>query len=271
MPELPEVETTRRGVLPHVTQRRINKVIVRQRKLRWTIPRQFEKNLQNAVFNDVSRRAKYLLFETDKGSLMLHLGMSGSLRIVSPNAEVQPHDHVDILLDNRKILRFNDPRRFGSMHWITGDPNEHPLLKSLGPEPLQRDFSAKFLYAKSRKKRVAIKQFIMNSHNVVGVGNIYASEALFLAGIRPAKQAGKLTRKQCRQLCNSIKKILRAAIRRGGTTLRNFAQADGTPGHFRVKLAVYDRAGEPCNTCGTLIKSRIQNQRATYYCSSCQT
>ena len=264
------MEPKRRGLLPHVVGHRICKVTVRQRKLRWPLPHKFEQILRNPRVHNVGRRAKYLLFETDLGTLLLHLGMSGSLRIVDSGAVATPHDHVDLVLDNGKVLRFNDPRRFGSMHWVTTNPLDHPLLKSLGPEPLTNEFSAEFLFAMTRKKRVAIKIFIMNSHNVVGVGNIYASEALFLARIRPGKQTGRLTRVQCTRLCAAIKKILRAAIRKGGTTLRNYSREDGSPGYFRVKLAVYDRTGEPCNNCGTIIKSRVHGQRASYYCMSCQ-
>lgn len=270
MPELPEVETTRRGVAPHLEGRNVDAVIVRHYGLRWPVPEDLARLLPGAHLNHVSRRAKYLLFSFDRGTLLLHLGMSGHLRVIPAATPVGKHDHLDIVFEGDRCLRFNDPRRFGSVHWVAGDPLIHPLLAELGPEPLNDAFDGEFLFRASRSRRVAVKLFIMNSRIVVGVGNIYASEALYLAGIRPGRAAGRLTRAECARLAEVIKTVLQKAIVAGGTTLRDFTQPDGNSGYFALQLNVYDRAGEPCQVCGTAIRNTVLGQRATYFCPSCQ-
>jgi len=269
MPELPEVETTLRGIYPTLNRQNISRIEVRERRMRWPVPDELEACLQNQIVRRLSRRGKYILIATDNGTAMLHLGMSGSLRIVSPDTPPEKHDHIDIVLPG-KIIRFNDPRRFGSLLWTIGDPEKHKLLKDLGPEPLDDAFDTDYLFDASRRRNVSIKQFIMNSNVVVGVGNIYASESLFRAGINPKKQAGKVSRQRYEKLVSSIKDVLTEAIEMGGTTLRDFHGSDGKPGYFRIKLKVYGRAGEPCDVCSTPIKQIVQGQRATYYCPSCQ-
>jgi formamidopyrimidine-DNA glycosylase len=271
MPELPEVETTRRGLLPHVRQQRIVRLTLHERRLRWPVPATLPAKAAGLLIADVTRRAKYLLLDLDRGGhLLIHLGMSGSLRIVEANTPRLKHDHFEIELESGLRLRFNDPRRFGSLHWLEGDPSTHPLLASLGPEPLSAAFDADYLWSRLRKRKMAIKSLIMNANIVVGVGNIYASESLFLAGIRPGRQAGKLTRDETTRLTEAIKLVLQQAIDVGGTTLRDFVGADGKPGYFRQKLHVYERAGEPCRRCGESIRTRVLAQRATYWCSACQ-
>lgn len=271
MPELPEVETTRRGLLPHVRQRRIVRLNLHERRLRWPVPSALSTKAAGRCIGNVTRRAKYLLLELDHDChLLVHLGMSGSLRVVAANTPRLKHDHFEIELDNGLTLRFNDPRRFGSLHWLEGDPSTHPLLAALGPEPLSAAFDADYLWARLRRRKMAIKSLIMNANVVVGVGNIYASESLFLAGIRPGRQAGKLTRNEAARLTEAIKFVLQQAIEVGGTTLRDFVGADGKPGYFRQKLNVYERAGEPCRRCGEAIRTRVLGQRATYWCSQCQ-
>ena len=270
MPELPEVETTRRGIEPHVVGRTVKEVVVREARLRWSVPEELATAIRNQDILDVQRRAKYLLFRFSRGTMLLHLGMSGHLRVVPASIPAAKHDHVDLLLNDGNVLRFNDPRRFGSIHWVEGDPLTHPLLNGLGPEPLSPDFDADHLFRMSRKRKVAVKLFIMNAHIVVGVGNIYASEALFLAGIRPGRAAGRVTRKEYAALTKAIKRVLEDAIRKGGTTLRDFTQPDGNTGYFRIHLNVYDRKGEPCRQCGEPVKQRVMGQRSTYWCSRCQ-
>lgn len=270
MPELPEVETTRRGIAPSLDGRRIVRVVVRERRLRWQLPRGFERRVQGHRVSGVSRRAKYLLIATDGGTLIVHLGMSGSLRVLPGRAPLIAHDHVDFALDSGRCLRFNDPRRFGSLHWVGGDPQRHPLLARLGPEPLEPAFDGGALWRVARGRRVAIKQFIMDSRVVAGVGNIYASEALFRAGIRPGLQAGRVSRLRMEALAASIRDVLGAAIEAGGTSLRDYVSPDGTPGYFRLKLSVYERAGRPCRRCATPIRQRVLGQRPTYYCPACQ-
>jgi len=271
MPELPEVETTRRGIAPALEGRRIDHVVVRERRLRWPLQRGFARSLTGRRILRVGRRAKYLLVETDGGTLLAHLGMSGSLRILDRRVAPVGHDHVDIVLDSGRCLRFNDPRRFGSLHWVTGDPAAHPLLARLGPEPLAPGFDGDYLWWRARRHRVAVKQFIMNAQVVVGVGNIYASEALFRAGIRPSTQARRVSRVRMHALAAAIQSVLSEAIRVGGTTLRDYVNPDGMPGYFRQKLYVYERAGEPCRRCRTPIRQLVQGQRSTYFCPSCQT
>ena len=270
MPELPEVETTRRGILPHALDELVAEVVVRDRRLRWPIPEELSRFLPGARIEAIQRRGKYLLFRTDAGTLIAHLGMSGSLRVVTPADEPKAHDHVDIILGNGKILRYNDPRRFGCMLWTLADPLQHDLLRQLGPEPLEEGFNAGYLYTLSRGRRLAIKSFIMDSQVVVGVGNIYANEALFAAGIRPGRAAGRVSRPRYEKLVGAVCTILTAAVEQGGTTLRDFVGGDGKPGYFRQQLNVYDHGGEPCPACGLELCETRLGQRSTVYCRACQ-
>jgi formamidopyrimidine-DNA glycosylase len=270
MPELPEVETTRRGLEPHLTGRRIRSVLVREPRLRWPVPLELADRLTGRKVHAVTRRAKYLLLDCGGGTLLIHLGMSGSLRLVEPGLTPRPHDHVDLTLDSGCCLRLHDPRRFGAVLWTEEPPEQHPLLARLGPEPLGDAFDAEYLFRSTRKRRVAIKQHIMNSHVVVGVGNIYASEALFLAGIRPGRAAGRLTRAECARLTEAIRRVLTEAIEQGGTTLRDFVREDGSHGYFQQSLRVYGRTGETCTRCDTPVKHIIQGSRSSYYCPACQ-
>jgi formamidopyrimidine-DNA glycosylase len=269
MPELPEVETIRRGLVPLVTESRISGLTVRERRLRWPIAPRLSGNIAGRRISSIRRRGKYLLLELDGGCLMIHLGMSGSLRYL-PDAETpKPHDHYDIALENGAILRYNDPRRFGSLHF-TRKPNEHPLLRHLGPEPLGDDFTGEYLWRRGRGRRTAIKPFIMNGEIVVGVGNIYANEALHRAGIHPLRAAGRISHQRMDRLCTEIRAVLEDALRSGGTTLRDFVGSDGRPGYFRQSLAVYERDNQPCRHCANTIVRRVTGQRATYYCATCQ-
>jgi formamidopyrimidine-DNA glycosylase len=270
MPELPEVETSRRGIEPWIVDTAITRVIVRNRRLRWPIARGVERRLQGQPIHSVDRRAKYLLINTGNGTAILHLGMTGSVFIVDNDTPAGIHDHFDFELDSGKMLRFRDPRRFGSFHW-SDDPLAHPLLVNLGSEPLNDEFDGEYLWRKSRGRKVSVKQFIMNAQIVVGVGNIYASESLFLAGINPKRAAGRIARLRYDALVDSIKDILDRAIKAGGTTLRDFYGGDGEPGYFKQQLEVYDRDGEHCRRCNTVISAFVQGQRSTYYCKSCQT
>jgi len=270
MPELPEVETTRSGIAPHVEGRVVTEVVLRRRKLRYPVPRTLLADLPGQMVERVERRAKYLLLRCEAGTVLIHLGMSGSLRLVAADVPAEKHDHIDIVFENGQALRLRDPRRFGAVLWLTGDPMEHKLLATLGPEPLSDEFDADYLYQHSRKRKVAVKQFIMDSHTVVGVGNIYASEALFRAGIRPQLAAGRLSRRRCELLVESIKSVLGQAIAEGGTTLRDFVDGEGRPGYFKQQLQVYGRAGEPCRACAGIIREVRQGQRASFYCPACQ-
>jgi formamidopyrimidine-DNA glycosylase len=270
VPELPEVETTRRGIEPHVRGRRIQRLVVHEPRLRWPVDVEALTSFVGCAIRTAGRRAKYLLLETDAGTLILHLGMSGSLRVLPSSTPRIAHDHVDIELDSGQTLRFNDPRRFGSLLFTRGDPSQHPLLKGLAPEPLEADFNGEYLWKITRRRAVAIKQLLMNSRLVVGVGNIYASEALFRARIRPRRQSRSLTRQECAKLARAVKATLSMAVKVGGTTLRDYVGADGNPGYFRQKLYVYERAGKPCRVCGRPIKHFTQGQRSTYWCSYCQ-
>ena len=270
MPELPEVETTRRGITPHIENNIITNVVVRNRSLRWPIPNGLNTKLKNLKILLVSRRAKYLLLKTEAGSLILHLGMSGSLRILPTKAAVEKHDHFELQFKDGNCLRLRDPRRFGAVLWCKEDPLNHKYLVNLGPEPLVKEFTAEYLFEKSRKRKTTIKQFIMDAKIVVGVGNIYASESLFLAAIKPTRPAGKISKKNAVDLTAAIKKILKEAIKQGGTTLKDFKSSDGKPGYFQQKLKVYDRKNEPCLSCGKLIKQIILGRRSTFYCSHCQ-
>ena len=270
MPELPEVETTRRGIEPWLVGHRIEQVVVRDRRLRWPVSRTLPARLRGSMVRAVGRRAKYLLIATDAGTAILHLGMSGSLRMMDATAPPLAHDHVDIVLDSGRCLRFNDPRRFGCLLFTAGDPLRHRLLEGLAVEPLSREFDAEALWRRARRRRVSIKAFIMDSRSVVGVGNIYASEALFRAGIRPGLAAGRVSRERMAVLVTEIRKVLTEAIGVGGTTLRDYVDPSGMPGYFRQKLSVYERAGKPCRKCRTPIRQFVQGQRSTYWCPRCQ-
>jgi formamidopyrimidine-DNA glycosylase len=269
MPELPEVETSRRGIAPFVEHQEVCDVVIRDRRLRWPVPDDIDIRLPGRTIRSVGRRAKYLLFDTDVGTAMLHLGMSGSVRIIDRDEPAGKHDHVDICFSSGKALRFRDPRRFGSLLW-SRDPFSHSLLKDLGPEPLSRHFDGAYLWRKSRGRKVSIKQFIMNAGIVVGVGNIYASESLFLSGIHPMRRAGRISAGRMDRLAVAIKSVLERAIEAGGTTLRDFHGGDGEPGYFKQQLDVYDRAGLPCRNCDSPITAIFLGQRSTYYCKTCQ-
>jgi formamidopyrimidine-DNA glycosylase len=270
VPELPEVETTRRGIRTALRGRQVTEFVLRDHRLRWPVDHALAKILPGQRVRDVRRRAKYLLIELDGGTLIAHLGMSGSLRVLPAGTPWLKHDHYELRLDRGGCLRFNDPRRFGSLHWVTGDPLEHPLLAGLGPEPLAREFDGAYLASRARGRRVAIKQFLMDQRIVVGVGNIYASEALFRAGIHPRRAAGRVSTERYARLAVAVKAVLGEAIKQGGTTLRDYVNADGMPGYFRQELFVYERDGQPCRRCGTPIRKLAQGQRSTYFCPACQ-
>ncbi|MFC5489001.1 bifunctional DNA-formamidopyrimidine glycosylase/DNA-(apurinic or apyrimidinic site) lyase [Dokdonella soli] len=269
MPELPEVETTRRGLAPHLVGRTVVALHIRQPRLRWPIPRELRTQLPGQRIEAIERRAKYLLVHTEPGSALLHLGMSGSLRVLPAATPIGVHDHVDWRLDSGRVLRYTDPRRFGCQLWQPRG-EVHPLLAGLGPEPLSDDFDGDLLWTRSRGRAAAVKVFLMDQAIVVGVGNIYASEALFAAGIHPKRAAGSISRTRYARLANEVKRILAYAITRGGTTLRDFISPDGLPGYFEQELFVYGREGEPCKVCGTLIRAIVLGQRSTYYCPRCQ-
>ncbi|HSQ70045.1 MAG TPA: bifunctional DNA-formamidopyrimidine glycosylase/DNA-(apurinic or apyrimidinic site) lyase [Steroidobacteraceae bacterium] len=270
MPELPEVETTRRGIQGALQGRRIERLILRERRLRWPVGPSVARAVGGQRVLGTARRAKYLLLRLENGTLILHLGMSGSLRVLESGIEPGRHDHYDLLLDDGKCLRFNDPRRFGSLHWTRADPARHRLLASLGPEPLGPQFDADYLVRSARGRRVALKQLLMDQRIVVGVGNIYASEALFHAGIDPRRAAGRVGERRLARLVGAVRDVLEAAISHGGTTLRDYVGAQGAPGYFRQELFVYERGGEPCRRCGTPIRHIVQGQRSTYFCPRCQ-
>ena len=269
MPELPEVETTRRGLAPHVEGRRVADVVLRRPDLRWPIPREVVELLPGQRVDAVRRRAKYLLLDTQAGSALLHLGMSGSLRVLPAGTPVQAHDHVDIVLDSGRVLRFNDPRRFGCLLW-QAPGTTHALLRGLGPEPLSDAFDGDDLFARSRGRKAPVKAFLMDQRIVVGVGNIYVAEALFAAGISPLRAAGRVSRERYAALAEAVKAILASAIVRGGTTLRDFIAPDGAPGYFEQELAAYGRGGEPCPRCGRPLREAAVAQRATVWCGHCQ-
>lgn len=270
MPELPEVETTRRGIAPALVGRTIVALVVRDRRLRWPVPAGLEQRLGGQPVSQLTRRAKYLLLETPAGSAIIHLGMSGSMRIVPENEAPEKHDHFDIVTSDAEVVRFNDPRRFGSLLWAGKQPLEHPLLSELGPEPLGPDFTGDYLWQSSQGRKVTIKQHIMNSKVVAGVGNIYASEALFRAGIHPMRAARRIALPRMLLLVEEIRSVLSDAIKQGGTTLRDYRGGDGKPGYFKQQLLVYDRGDKPCIKCSKPVKRIVQGQRATYYCSNCQ-
>lgn len=269
MPELPEVETTRRGLAPHVVGRTIAALAVREPRLRWPVPDDLAARLERQPVLELRRRAKYLLLDTPAGTLIVHLGMSGSLRYLPEPVPAAAHDHVDLLLAGGGILRYNDPRRFGSLHF-TETPERHPLIRELGPEPLGEAFDGEHLWRAARRRRVAVKPFLMNSRIVAGLGNIYANEALYRARIHPARAAGRIARARFEELAGAVRAVLAEAIGQGGTTLRDFVGGDGRPGYFRIALKVYERDDEACERCGTPIRRRVQGQRATFYCTRCQ-
>lgn len=275
MPELPEVETTLRGIEPFVSGHTISDVIVRNAGLRWPVPARVQYAEGRRVMR-CWRRAKYLLLEMESGAdaadggLLIHLGMSGSLRVCQAQEAPRKHDHVDIVLDNGKCIRFNDPRRFGVFTWWEPPAENHKLLVSLGPEPLSDDFSGDQLWRKSRGRKGAVKNFIMDGKNVVGVGNIYASEALFMAGIHPTRPAGRVSRQRYEALEAAIRDVLSRAIRHGGTTLRDFVNSEGNPGYFAQELLVYEREGLPCFQCQAPLRRKVIGQRSSYYCPRCQ-
>lgn len=275
MPELPEVEITRRGIQSALVGHTVTDVIVRDSRLRWPVPAHLNRTLSGLTFTAINRRGKYLLLATKAGHLIIHLGMSGSLRTIAVDTLPRSHDHIDIVLDTGKCLRYHDPRRFGAVLWCRGDPLSHPLLVKLGPEPIandiQRDvFDGDYLYLKSRRRRRAVRDFIMDSHVVVGVGNIYANEALYIAGIHPRRAAGRISKHRYHNLVSAIRDTLNRAIAAGGTTLRDFSNADGNPGYFQQTLNVYGRGGEKCRDCGKTIQRVVSGGRSIYFCSHCQ-
>jgi len=270
VPELPEVETTRRGIDSALRGHRIKELRVYDRRLRWPIEEQLPERLAGQQTLTVGRRAKYLLLNLERGTLIVHLGMSGSLRVLHAGAPRLKHDQFDLAFDSGLDLRFNDPRRFGSLHYTEQDPATHRLLRSLAPEPFDASFNAEYLYRITRKRRAAIKQVIMNGRLVTGVGNIYASEALFRARINPRRAARRLTLKDCARLVRAVRAALGAAIRAGGTSLRNYVGTDGNPGEFRQKLYVYERDARPCRVCRTPIRQITQGARSSYFCPQCQ-
>ncbi len=270
MPELPEVETIRRGIVPHIQGKRITRVLVRQPKLRWPVSAELSQALTGQRIDAIQRRAKYLLFCTNTGRMMVHLGMSGSLRIGREETTPHKHDHLDFHFEDGTLLRYRDPRRFGSVFWLPGDAS-HWLIDNLGTEPLSDAFSGDYLYAQSRARRLAVKLFIMNSRILVGVGNIYANEALHLAGINPTRPAQRIASQRYETLAQCIKQVLADAIEAGGTTLQDHVQEDGSPGYFKQSLNVYGRGGEPCHKCSRRLKEIRLSNRTTVYCVACQT
>ncbi len=270
MPELPEVETTRRGIEPHVVGRCVKRLAIREARLRWPIPGDLEEKLAGREVLRLERRGKYLLFVVEGGALIVHLGMSGNLRIVADDTPWKKHDHIDILFAHDICLRYHDPRRFGCLLWAEGDPLTHPLLAELGPEPLAPAFTGGYLHEAGKGRKMSVKAFIMDSRVVVGVGNIYASEALFRAGIDPRRAAGRIGPQRYEALAKAIQEVLAQAIVQGGTTLRDFVNASGKPGYFQQTLAVYGREGMPCRLCGHPVRSIRLAQRSTWYCPHCQ-
>ena len=269
MPELPEVEITRRGIAPYVEGRTVSAVVVRDRRLRWPVPRDLARQLTGRTVHRVLRRGKYLLMDFGAGWLIVHLGMSGSLRITEPSAKLKPHEHIDLVF-GRVALRLRDPRRFGAMLWTSGDVAAHPLIAGLGVEPLTPGFSGAWLHAATRRRRTGIKPLLMNAAIVVGIGNIYANESLFRAGIAPRTPAARLSRARCDKLAQAVVETLSAAIEAGGSSLRDFVHTDGGSGWFQQQYFVYDRAGLPCRVCGTPIRGMRVAQRSTFLCPSCQ-
>ncbi|MFP4080907.1 MAG: bifunctional DNA-formamidopyrimidine glycosylase/DNA-(apurinic or apyrimidinic site) lyase [Ectothiorhodospira sp.] len=270
MPELPEVETTRRGLAPHLVGHTFTGARVRNPRLRWPVPPDLAQRLADRPIEALTRRGKYLLIHAPPGITLLHLGMSGSLRLVTHDTPAGPHDHVDLCLDSGRVLRLHDPRRFGSLHWFEAAGPPHPLLTRLGPEPLEPGFDGAYLHQASRGRRVSIKSLVMNARVVAGIGNIYANEALFLAGIRPRRAAGRITQREAGDLVAALRRVLKEALEQGGTTLRDFVREDGRPGYFTQSLRAYGRAGRPCPVCHTPIRQIPQQGRSSYYCPRCQ-
>lgn len=270
MPELPEVETILKEIAPEIVGQTVTTIITRTPRLRWPVPATLNKYIEGHAVQALKRRGKYLLFYFKTGTLILHLGMSGHLRLLKHHAMPGKHDHVDIFFAHKKHLRFNDPRRFGALLWTKNDPFTHPLLKTLGPEPLEDHFNGKYLWQTAQGRKVSIKSFLMNSKIVAGIGNIYATEALFNAGIHPLTPAGKINKTNYEQLVKACKAVLRHAIKSGGTTLRDYLKSDGTPGHFLIELKIYGKSGEPCPRCKTALQSIKICQRSTVYCKCCQ-
>ena len=270
MPELPEVETTRRGIEPLVVNKVVDQVLIYNASLRWPVSLELTELLPGQKFCSVNRRSKYLLFSLDEGTMIVHLGMTGHLRVDSALSERRKHDHVEIIFTDGTALRYNDSRRFGSILWTSEDPLQHVRLATLGPEPFSSEFNATYLYNRSRVRKVAVKPFLMDAHVVVGVGNIYASEALFRARIAPNRQAGKVSKTAYKLLVEALIIILNEAIAAGGTTIRDFSNSEGNPGYFKQELRVYGRAGQKCTACDTLIKQIKLGQRSTYFCPCCQ-
>ncbi|KAA3608275.1 MAG: bifunctional DNA-formamidopyrimidine glycosylase/DNA-(apurinic or apyrimidinic site) lyase [Planctomycetota bacterium] len=270
MPELPEVEVSRRGLEPLLRGRRILNADIRQAKLRWPIPPNLAADVRGRRLVGLGRRAKYLLFDLDGPHLILHLGMSGSLRVLSRKQDPGPHDHWDLRFSGGRILRYRDPRRFGALLWAPGDPADHPRLRDLGPEPLSTAFDGAWLYVRSRGRRAAVKSLLMDARQVVGVGNIYANEALFRAGIRPDREAGRISRQRYQKLAEAVVQVLEEALERGGSTLRDFQDPSGEPGYFTQNLDVYGRGGEPCRRCRKPLREIRLGQRSTVYCHHCQ-
>lgn len=270
MPELPEVETTMRGIAPHITGHEITNVIVRNAQLRWPIPKNIKSLLIGQTIDTITRRAKYLLLNTQHGTVILHLGMSGHLRVLTQDIPAKKHDHIELQFANQKILRLNDPRRFGAFLWTNDDPSQHRLLKDLGIEPLTKQYTGKYLFEQAQNKKIPVKAFLMDNKIVTGIGNIYATEALFTAKIHPMTPAGQVSLPAYTELAKASKAILTAAIKRGGTTLKDFSNSDGKPGYFTNELQVYGRSGLPCNDCGGLLESIKIGQRSSVFCSHCQ-
>jgi len=271
MPELPEVETTLRGISPHIKNQVVTEVIIRHPTLRWPIPTRLPELIQQKKLLSLSRRAKYLLLKFDTGTLLIHLGMSGSLRIISKESPIQKHDHFDIHFANGKGIRLTDPRRFGAVLWLGESPHQHSLLANLGPEPLSDALTASYLYGKSQNKKVCIKQFLMNQQIVTGVGNIYCTEVLFDSGISPLRAAGNISLSRYQRLVDNIKKTLSLAIEKGGTSLKDFVGSDGKPGYFKQELNVYGRSDQNCINCQSTLTTIKQSNRTTVYCKQCQT
>ncbi|ODB93980.1 DNA-formamidopyrimidine glycosylase [Candidatus Thiodiazotropha endoloripes] len=270
MPELPEVETTCRGIAPHITGKKVKQVVIRQPRLRWPIPTDLPQQLKGRKLLNVSRRGKYLLLTFHHGTLIIHLGMSGSLRILTPESTVQKHDHFDLQVSSGKLLRLRDPRRFGAVLWTDQPPSQHPLIAHLGPEPLEEGFNTAYLHERGQRRRVAIKQLIMDSKIVVGVGNIYASESLFKSAIHPTRPSNRISESRYGKLVEAIKETLTAAIAQGGTTLRDFQREDGKPGYFAQQLQVYGKTDQACPRCDSPIRQKTIAQRSTFYCAACQ-
>ena len=270
MPELPEVVVTLQGVLPHILGKKISHITIRNPNLRWPVPRDLSKKLSGRKLESARQRSKYMLFKFSHGHMMIHLGMSGNLKVLPNGASPEKHDHVDIYFDGKIILRFSDPRRFGSILWVDGIPERHKLLKNLGPEPFSPEFSAAHLYSLSRGRTVTIKQFLMDNKNLLGVGNIYANEVLFLSGINPKRAAGRISLSSYDNLASNVINVLTKAIKQGGTTLQDFSGNEGKSGYFRQELYVYGRGGKPCLKCKKPLKEIKLGQRSSVYCSACQ-